>query len=100
MTEVLQGAPSIEDRVKKAIIGRLVLEVEPDAVANDAPLFAPLAEEQERTEDSMNLDSIDILEAVLGLNEEFGVELPDDRPEIFTSVQTLADYIREASTPE
>lgn len=85
---------NLELEIKKAIIDRLGLDLDPEVINNDAPLFAKLAEGTEYEEVSMNLDSIDILEVVLALNNNFDVDITDDNEEIFTSVNTLAEYIR------
>jgi len=85
---------SIERDIAAAIVERLGLEIEPADVDVDAPIFASLAEGTEHEQSSLNLDSIDILEVVLALNAAFDVELPDDQPEVFTSVRTIADYVR------
>ncbi|WP_166788547.1 acyl carrier protein [Cryobacterium sp. TMS1-13-1] len=89
---------SLEYRIVAAIIERLGLEVEASDVNADAPIFASLSEGTEHEESSLNLDSIDILEVVLALNSEFDVDIPDDRPEVFTSVRTIAEFVREQET--
>lgn len=96
--EIMSGDASIEQQVKASIIERLALDIEPGDVDDDAPIFASLAAGTEHEEQSINLDSIDILEVVLALNDGFGVEIPDDQPEIFTSIRTLAEFVRTAQT--
>lgn len=85
---------TIEREIVSAIVERLGLEIDPVDVDLDAPIFSSLAEGTEHEDSSLNLDSIDILEVVLALNATFDVELPDDQPEVFTSVRTIADYVR------
>lgn len=85
---------ALENQVKHSIIDRLGLEVEAVEIRNDAPIFASLAEGTEYEETSLNLDSIDILEVVLALNVEFDIDIPEDEPEIFTNVETIAGYVR------
>lgn len=85
---------TLELQVKTAIIDRLGLEVEPNEVDDAAPIFSSLAEGTEYEETSLNLDSIDILEVVLALNAAFDLDIPDDQPEIFTSIGSIAEYIR------
>lgn len=91
---------NLEGEIKKAIIERLGLDLDPESIDNDAPLFAKLTEGTEFEEVSMNLDSIDILEIVLALNNEFDLDITDDNYEIFTSIKTLADYIRTCHPEE
>lgn len=85
---------SVEFQVVAAIVDRLGLEIDAADVNIDSPIFASLAEGTEFEESSLNLDSIDILEVVLALNSTFDIDIPDDQPEIFTSVRTIADYVR------
>ncbi|MDO5052475.1 MAG: phosphopantetheine-binding protein [Pseudoclavibacter sp.] len=91
---------SIETRIVAAIVDRLGLEVEAERIDPDAPLFASLAEGTEHEASSLNLDSIDVLEVVLALNAAFDLDLPDDRPEIFATVRSLADFVREHGAPQ
>ena len=75
--------------IKRLIIERLNLEdVTPEDVDTDAPLFG----------EGLGLDSIDALEAELGLKRKWGVVLPKGDKEAFrvlTSVRTIADYLRK-----
>lgn len=84
---------AVEHKVKVSIIDRLGLDIEPKDVDNAAPIFASLADGTEYAESSLNLDSIDILEVVLALSDQFAIDIPDDQPEIFTSIATLAEFV-------
>jgi acyl carrier protein len=82
---------SLEAKVRDMIISRLSLdEIEVETVDFDAPIFASYDNEDE----GLGLDSVDALELVVGLNEEFGVKVSDDDMEIFKSIRTIADFIR------
>lgn len=83
-------------RIKKAIIDRLGLDIDPEKIDDAAPLFAKLTEGTEYEDVSLNLDSIDILEIVLALNNEFDLDISDEDYESFKSVDTLAEYISKA----
>ncbi len=79
--------PLIE-KIKQLIIQRLKLvEISPEMIETDAPLFG----------EGLGLDSIDALELVLGLEKEFGVIIPDAEvgKRVFQSVRTLAQYVVE-----
>ncbi len=58
------------------------LSVEPDSVTPQAN-FA----------DDLNADSLDTVELVMALEEEFDVEIPDEAAEQITTVQQAVDYI-------
>lgn len=80
---------SLEDQLKTLIVETLALEdVRPSEIETEAPLFV----------EGLGLDSIDALELAMALHEKFGVKTaPDDERnrQIFYSVKSLADFIRE-----
>lgn len=84
---------TIEMRVKKSIIERLNLQINPEAIDDDSPIF--VGPEGEVNEKSLGLDSIDALEMVVALGNEFGVQITDQNMDIFQSVHTIADFIRK-----
>ncbi len=43
--------------------------------------------------DDLGADSLDIVELVMALEEEFECEIPDDQAEKITTVQQAVDYI-------
>ncbi len=79
----------VKVRLKKLIIQRLKLQMEPDSISDDAPLFG----------EGLGLDSIDALELVVGLEQEFGVQVPDEAVgrEAFASINALARFVLENS---
>lgn len=87
----------LEDSIKNMIRSRLDLEVaEVEAVELDDPLF--IAADEEGT--GLGLDSVDALEIVVGLKEQFGVKVSDKDMEIFRSIRTIADHIRKKRAEE
>ena len=58
------------------------LSVEPDSVTP-----------QSNFSDDLNADSLDTVELVMALEEEFDVEIPDEAAEQITTVQQAVDYI-------
>jgi len=77
---------SIEHRVKQVIIRTLSLEVDADEIDDEDALFGG----------GLGINSMATIEIIVGLEEEFGIEVPDEdlRVELFDSVQTMADYVR------
>ena len=43
--------------------------------------------------DDLGADSLDLVEMVMAMEEEFGVEIPDDAAEKITTVRDAIDYI-------
>jgi acyl carrier protein len=71
---------NIEERVKKIIIEQL--GVKEEQVANDASFV-----------DDLGADSLDTVELVMALEEEFECEIPDEDAEKITTVQQAIDYV-------
>ena len=71
---------SIEERVKKIVVEQLGVnetEVRPDASFVD----------------DLGADSLDTVELVMALEEEFDCEIPDEAAEKITTVKQAIDYI-------
>ena len=74
-------------RIKKLIIDRLFLEgLTPEGIGDDDVLFG----------EGLGLDSVDALELVLGLEQEFGLKIKSKAVgrEAFASVAALGDYVK------
>ncbi len=71
----------IEARVKKIVVEQL--GVEEDAVKNESSFI-----------DDLGADSLDTVELVMALEEEFGAEIPGGDAEKITTVQAAIDYIK------
>lgn len=87
----------LERKILEMIVERAELEdVDFEGVNYDAPIFASFDE----AEEGLQLDSVDALELVVGLNELFGIKVSDEDMAIFRSITTLADYVREQQATE
>jgi len=75
---------SIEDRVKSIVVEQL--GVNEDQVTHEASFV-----------DDLGADSLDTVELVMALEEEFDTEIPDDEAEKITTVQQAIDYVNKAS---
>jgi len=74
----------VADRVKKIIVDQL--GVEEETVTPEASFV-----------DDLGADSLDTVELVMALEEEFGVEIPDEDAEKITRVKEAIDYIEKNS---
>lgn len=74
-------AASIEERVKKIVVEQL--GVKEDEVTNDASFV-----------DDLGADSLDTVELVMALEEEFEIEIQDEEAEKITTIQQAIDYIQ------
>ncbi len=76
---------ALKEQIKDLIIRRLRLEMSPNDIDDSAALFG----------DGLGLDSIDALELVVGLEQEFGISIPDEDvgKEAFASVEALCAYV-------
>ena len=72
----------VADRVKKIIVD--LLGVEEDLVTPEASFV-----------DDLGADSLDTVELVMALEEEFGIEIPDEDAEKITRVKEAVDYIEK-----
>ena len=75
---------SNEERVKKVIMEQL--GVKEDQVIDNASFV-----------DDLGADSLDTVELVMALEEEFETEIPDEEAEKIASVQQAIDYINSHS---
>ncbi|MBN1237154.1 MAG: acyl carrier protein [Gammaproteobacteria bacterium] len=71
---------SVEDQVRGIIAEQL--GVKADEIKNDASFV-----------DDLGADSLDTVELVMALEEEFETEIPDEEAEKITTVQQAIDYI-------
>ncbi len=72
---------NLEERVKKIIIEQLAVDT--SEVNSDAKFVQDLG-----------ADSLDTVELVMALEEEFDIEIPDEDAEKIQKVQQAVDYIK------
>lgn len=75
---------TIEERVKKIVIEHL--GVKEEDIKNEASFV-----------EDLGADSLDTVELVMALEEEFETEIPDEKAEKITTVQEAISYIESHS---
>jgi len=73
---------TIEERVKKIVAEQLGVKVKEEEVVNTASFV-----------EDLGADSLDTVELVMALEEEFETEIPDEEAEKITTVQAAIDYV-------
>ena len=68
------------DKIKELIVEQL--EVDPSLVTMETDFMKDL-----------EADSLDAVEIILGVEEEYGLEIPDEVAENFTKVSDIVKYI-------
>ena len=80
----MAGVTGLEEKVKKIIIDQLgvdAAEITPDASFIE----------------DLGADSLDTVELVMALEEEFGIEIPDEEAEKIATVKDAIEYIKAHS---
>lgn len=85
---------SLEKEIFDAIVERMELaevikELPPEKLAFDTPLFESMDSE------GIGLDSIDVLELVVLLQEKYGIMVEDEDMSKLVSVTKIAEYVAE-----
>lgn len=78
---------SVEERVKKIVMDQL--GVEENQVSREAKFV-----------DDLGADSLDTVELVMALEEEFKLEIPDDEAEKISTVGQAVEYIESHQSKE
>ena len=73
---------AVDERLRKIIADQL--GVEEEKVTPDAHFI-----------EDLNADSLDLVELIMALEEEFGVEISDEEANQLTTVGSAQEYIRE-----
>lgn len=79
-------AQDIHEQLKKMIVERLFLNVSPDDIEDDENLM-----------DEYNIDSVNLFEIIVGLEDEFEITLEEDdfNVETFTTVNNIAVFVEQ-----
>ena len=76
---------TLEQELKSLIVERLFLKVAPADIGDEDPLM-----------DTYGIDSVQLFEIVVGLEEAYGVTMEDEEFDLalFANVKSIADFVR------
>ena len=64
----MNASPELRIQVKNVLVEELMLQITPQEIGDDQPLFGP---------DSLGLDSVDALQLVVALDKRYGIKISD-----------------------
>jgi acyl carrier protein len=73
---------SIEDKIKKIVAEKLSVDL--DEVVPDASFV-----------DDLGADSLDLVELIMSMEEEFDIEISDEQAEKLVTVKDVLDYVKK-----
>ena len=77
-------APALKQRIKELVVQCLFLEVEPAAMGDGENLM-----------EAYNVDSVNLFEIVVALEEDYGISFQDEdfNVETFSTVESIAELV-------
>jgi acyl carrier protein len=78
---------------REEILGK-IQEITADRLGVDESDVTPDASFRE----DLEADSLDLVELIMELEEQFGMEIPDEEAEKITTVEEAVDYVQEHQT--
>ena len=75
----------LEQELKSLIVERLFLKVAPEDIGDEEPLM-----------DTYGIDSVQLFEIVVGLEEVYGITMEDEEFDLalFANVKSIAEFVR------
>jgi acyl carrier protein len=78
---------AVEERIREIIVEQL--GVSADEAVNEASFI-----------DDLGADSLDIVELVMAIEEEFGIEVPDEDAERMQNIGDVISYVQEKTSED
>ena len=82
----IQNRRTILETIKNELVDRLQLDVQPPDIDDDTFLFGG----------GLQLDSIDSMEIILGMETRFGIRVPEGEVAALRTINTLADLVENS----
>ena len=83
----IQARREVLEAIKSELVERLQLDLEPESIDDDTYLFGS----------GLQLDSIDAMEIIIGMQARFGVTVPEGDMSALRTVNTLADLVQSTA---
>jgi acyl carrier protein len=82
----MDNTTEIKRNIRKLMVENLMLQISPDEIADDQPLFGP---------GSVGLDSVDALQLVVALDKTYGLKIADSEAakQILQNVNSIASAV-------
>jgi acyl carrier protein len=82
----MDNTTAIKQDIRKLMVENLMLQIGPDEIGDDQPLFGP---------GSVGLDSVDALQLVVALDKTYGLKIadPEAAKQILQSVNAIAEAV-------
>lgn len=76
----------LKQQIKEMIVERLFLDADPNAIEDDENLM-----------ENYEIDSVNLFEIVVGLEEEFEISFEDEdfSVDLFATINNLAEYVEQ-----
>ena len=82
----MDNTTEIKQNVRKLMVENLMLQISPEEIGDDQPLFGP---------GSVGLDSVDALQLVVALDKTYGLKIadPEAAKKILQNVNSIAEAV-------
>ena len=82
----MANTEAIKKDIKRLMVENLMLQISPDEIGDDQPLFGP---------GSVGLDSVDALQMVVALDKTYGLKIPNPEVarQILQSISSMAEAV-------
>lgn len=87
-------ASSIAAAIQQLIVERLMLPIQPEQIAVDAPLFGS------STSGGLGLDSLSSLELIAAISEKYDLPLDDVGPSDLQNIASITEYLKRNGVEE